>query len=84
MLVSALQPEKALFSIVVIVLGMSVFLHPLIILFADVSISALQELRESYFPLPFATVIYSRLLNPLNALFPIVVSVLGIDNCSKA
>ena len=54
--VSPEQPEKARSPIEVTELGMVVFLQPTINVFVDVSIMALQLLRELYVPLLLSTV----------------------------
>ena len=77
-LVRPLQPRKALLPIEVTELGIIVLLQPAIKEFVDVSIIALQLLRESYFVFPFATLMLVRPLQPQKALLPIEVTELGM------
>ena len=58
------QPEKAYAPIVVTLLGMVVFRQPTIRVLDDVSIIALQPLRESYTLFPSSTLIAVRLVQP--------------------
>ena len=73
------QPKKALFPILATLLGIIVFLHPAIKVFVAVSIIALQLSRESYIELLSSTIIEVRPLQELNALLPMLVTLLGID-----
>ena len=61
--VRPLQPENALRPMLVTLFGIIVFLHPTMSVFVDVSIMALQLLRESYTLLPLATFISARPLH---------------------
>ena len=58
--VSPLQPQKAQPPIFHTLLGIVVFLHPDINVLDDVSMIALQLLRESYFVFPSSTIIEVR------------------------
>ena len=62
--VRLLQPTNALFPMIVTVLGIIVFWQPVINLLVDVSIMALQLLRESNFVFPLSTTIEVRPLQP--------------------
>ena len=62
----------------VTVLGIAVFLQPAINLFVDVSIIALQLLRESYLLFSPSTLIEVRPLQLLNASPPMLVTLLGM------
>jgi hypothetical protein len=59
-----LQPEKACIPIEVTFWGIVVFLQPATKVLVDVSIIALQLLRESYFLFPLSTLMEVRLLQP--------------------
>ena len=65
--VSPLQPKNALSPMFVTLLGIIVVLHPAIIVFDAVSITALQSLRESYTLLPLETFIFVSPLQSANA-----------------
>ena len=67
MLVSLLQPLNAYSSIVVTEFGITVFLQPTTSLLVEVSIIALQLLRESKVRLSDATVTLFSPLQPPNA-----------------
>jgi hypothetical protein len=58
--------------------GITVFMHPAMIVFVAVSIIALHPLRESYFVLPSSTTMEVNLLQPRKAEVPIEVTLLGI------
>ena len=75
--VKPLQPEKALRPILVTLLGIVLFLHPDINVLDDVSMIALQLLRESYTVL-LLTTISVRLLQSDKTLCPMVFTLLGI------
>ena len=62
----------------VTLLGMVVFMQPLINVFEDVSIIALQLLRESYIVLPLSTFIDVKLEQPAKAQSPMLVTLLGM------
>ena len=62
----------------VTLLGIIVFLHPAIKVFDDVSMIALQLLRESYFSLPLSTLIEVRPLQGEKAEVPMDVTLLGM------
>ena len=72
------HPRNAFSPILVTLLGIIVFLHPVIKLFDEVSIIALQFSRESYMELPLSTLMEVRPRHAKNAYFPIVVTLLGI------
>ena len=72
------QPKKALFPILATLLGIIVFLHPAIKVFVAVSIIALQLSRESYIELLSSTIIEVRPLQELNALLPMLITLLGM------
>ena len=72
------QPLKAPYPILVTLLGMVVFLQPTTRVFVAVSIIALQFSRLSYVLLPLSTTIAERAEQPSKALFPILVTLLGI------
>ena len=76
--VRPLQPEKTEEPMLVTVLGMAVFLQPAIRVLLAVSIMALQLLRESYFVLPFATLMLVRPLQPEKTELPMEVTELGM------
>ena len=71
-------PPKAEFSILVILFGITVVLHPCINVLVAVSIIALQLLRLSYMVLPLSTTIDVIPSQPENTSLPIVVALLGI------
>jgi hypothetical protein len=60
-------------------LGIVVFLHPTINVLDDVSIIALQLLRESYLAFPSSTTIVVRPMQELKAELSILVTLLGIE-----
>ena len=60
--VRPLHPRNALKPILVTLFGMTVFLHPAIMVLDAVSIIALQLSRESYLGLPLSTLMEVRLL----------------------
>lgn len=62
--VRPVHPEKALFAMPVTSLGMTVDAQPLIRMFDEVSIIALQLLRESYVVFPLSTSIEVNPLQP--------------------
>ena len=76
--VRLLQFENAEFPIPVTVLGIVVFLQPIIKVFVEVSIIALQSFRESYLGFPLSTVIADKLSQARNGCIPIFVTDLGI------
>ena len=76
--VRALQLWNALKPMLVTLLGIIVLLQPVIKVLEDVSIIALQLLRESYFVFPPETVIDVRPLQPENAVLSMLVTLLGI------
>ena len=76
--VSPLQPWKAYAPMVVTLLGMVVFLHPVIRVLFSVLMMALQLSRESKISLPASTVMLSNALQPAKTLYPILVTLLGI------
>ena len=77
--VSPVQPRKAYSPMAVTVLGMTVFMQPVISLLVAVSMMALQLLGELYTVLLVFTVIDSRELQSLNGLVvPIFVTEAGI------
>ena len=62
----------------VTLLGMIVFLHPAIKVLFEVSMMALQLLRESYFGFPLSTVMDVRSLQYSKAELPMDVTLLGM------
>ena len=72
------QPEKAEYPILVTLLGIVVFLQPLISVLVAVSITALQLLRLSYITFPCSTTIEAIESHPLKAPSPIFITLLGI------
>lgn len=76
--VKPMQPSKAPTPILVIEPGIIVLLHPIINSFVEVSIIALQSLRESYTLFPDSTTICPNLEQLLNAPMPIDVTELGM------
>ena len=62
----------------VTLLGITVFIQPAINVLEDLSIIALQLLRESYFVFPLETVIEVKPLQRENAPEPMVVTLLGM------
>ena len=78
MLVRLEQSLNAHSPMLVTELGMVEFLHPTISVLLDVSIIALQFLRLSYTGFPASTVMLVRLEQPLNALYPMLVTELGM------
>ena len=66
------QWEKALFPIDVTLLGIVVFLHPAINVLDDVSIIALQLLRESYLVFPSSTTMDFRPMQSMKVLTPML------------
>ena len=63
----------------VTLLGMVVFLQPVISVLLAVSIIALQALRESYTAFPLSTVIEVKVGQFRNACSPILFTLLGIN-----
>ena len=59
-------------------LGIMVFLHPIISVLLLVSMIALQLSRESYFVLPFSITIEVKPVQPRNAASPMDVTLLGM------
>ena len=76
--VSAEHSEKAPFPIDVTLLGIVVFLHPIINVLDDVSIIALQLLRESYLAFPSSTTMDIKPPQPEKASSPMLVTLLGM------
>ena len=72
------QPLKALFPMLVTLLGMVVFLHPAISVLVAFSIIALQFSRLSKVVLPGSTTIEVREVQPSKARSLMVVTLLGI------
>ena len=72
------QTENAPSPMLVTLLGMIVFLQPDISVLDEVSMIALQLLRESYFLLPDSTLIEVRPEQPANASHPMLATRLGI------
>ena len=70
------QPLKAELPMLLTLLGIIVFLQPKMRVFVDVSIIALQLLRESYFVLPEAMIIEVRQAQLLIIPYPISVTFL--------
>ena len=62
----------------VILSGITVFLQPVINVFVDVSIIALQLSRESYTIFPDSTIIDSKSIQPEKAPLPMLLTLLGI------
>jgi hypothetical protein len=69
-----LQLSNADSPMPVTVLGMMVFLHPLIRVLDAVSMIALHPLRESYLLFSVPTFILPKLLHPLKAPYPMLVT----------
>ena len=78
MLVSPLQSSNAELPMLVTLLGITVFLQPETRVLVSVSIIALQSSRLSYFVLLPSTTMLVSPLQPLNALSPMLVTLLGI------
>lgn len=62
----------------VTLLGITVFLHPLINLLLSFSMMALQSLRESYTVLPSCTLMVSKLIQPRKGIPQMPVTLAGI------
>ena len=80
-MVTDFRPEQLLNAwdpMLVTLLGIIVFLHPIINSLLEVSIIALQLLRESYLLLPFSTTKEVRSEQPENAFCPMLVTLLGM------
>jgi hypothetical protein len=73
------QEANAQAPMLVTLLGMVVFMQPVISILLAVSIIALQALRESYTAFPLPTVIEVKPLQNQNALLAILVTLLGMD-----
>ena len=78
MVVISACPKKAQTPMDVTLLGKVVFLHPTINVFDEVSMIALQLLRESYFGLSFSTSIEVRAQQPEKAPGSMYVKLLGM------
>ena len=76
--VSPLQPKKEELPMLVTLVGMTVLLHPVISVFVEVSIIALQLSRESYLVFPSLTIMEVRPAQPKKAVSPILVTLLGM------
>jgi hypothetical protein len=70
------QFEKAIYPILVTLLGIVVFLHPEISVLLAVSMMALQLSRESYFVFPDSTIIEVRAEQLVKAPLPMLVTLL--------
>ena len=77
--VRELQPQNAEFPMLVTLEGIIVVLQPWINVFVEVSIIALQLLRESYLLLFSSTIIDVRELQPQNASLPMLVTLEGME-----
>ena len=77
--VKLVQSKKAEGPMLVTLLGMIVFKHPIINVFVAVLIIALQLLRESYIELPFSTTIVVRLVQLWKAEFAMLVTPQPMD-----
>ena len=77
-LVKPVQPEKALSPMLVTLLGIIVVLQPDIRVLVAVSIMALQLSRLSYLVLPDSTLMFVKLVQPEKALYPMLVTLLGM------
>ena len=78
MVVNPLHLSNAELPMEVTVLGMTVFLHPIINLFETVSMMALQSSLESKMVLPDSTIICSNAVHSRKALLPIEVTEFGM------
>ena len=67
----------------VTLLGMTLFLHPTIRVLLEVSIMALQLLRESYFVFPSSILMEVRPVQLENASYPMLVTLAGIETVVK-
>ena len=76
--VKPLQPEKAVFPMLVTLLGIVEFLHPAINVFDVFSIIALQLLRESKIVFPLSTIMEVKPSHLEKTFTPIDVTLLGI------
>ena len=76
--VRPLQDAKAQSPMLVTLLGIVVLLHPAINVLDDVSIIALQLLRESYLVFPFSTTMVVKSQQSTKAKYPMLITLLGI------
>ena len=77
------QLLKAPSPIVVTPIGIWLFVHPSIKVFEDVSMIALQLLRESYTLFSLSTIIEVKLLHPSNTPTPMVFTLLGMNTLAN-